>query len=595
MTVDRGREEIRDRVKEAADIVQVIGDVVELKKAGSRYTGLCPFHAEKTPSFSVNPQGQFFHCFGCGESGDVFSFVMKYNRQSFPEALKELARRYHIDLPEPKLSHADRERMRRRETLFGINREAARIYREFLAVSPQAENARRYLQKRGVSAEVIRKFMIGYAPDPAVAGWNFMTARLQGMNFPVAEIEKAGLAVKKERGGYYDRFRDRILFPIMNLSGRIVAFGGRILGEGRPKYMNSPESPVFNKSRLLFGLLQHKDRIREQRRAIVVEGNFDLLLLAEHGIENVVAPLGTALTREHIRSLRGYCDEVVLLFDGDSAGLKAALRAVPFFLAEQVDARVAVLPEGHDPDSYVREQGTESVEKLVAAASPLAEFVFATLSGRYGMTLEGKNKIVNDLREIVAAGEDGVQRSLMIAHFSEMLGIPPAQFAAGMPHHAETRAPVQAAVRQNLQDLPRKERQLLDFVILYPEYFRELLDAGIEQIITDPAVRNIFQILKQLTADKLCTPDRLLVGLEEGSAERQYVAELLILGDMTDTEDREKHISRMREELLLWLRIEHNRRAGIDLQEKIKQAQSAGDEALLMELLAQKQKMAKEK
>lgn len=595
MTADSGREEIRDRVKEAADIVQVIGEVVELKKAGSRYTGLCPFHAEKTPSFSVNPQRQFFHCFGCGESGDVFSFVMKYNRQSFPEALKELARRFHIDLPEPKLSDADRERIRRREQLFRINREAARIYREFLISSPHAENARRYLENRGVPEEVMQKFNIGYAPEPASDGWSFMTTRLQNMNFPITAIERAGLAVKKDRGGYYDRFRDRILFPIVNLSGQVVAFGGRILGEGQPKYMNSPESPVFDKSRVLFGLFQHKEKIREERRAIVVEGNFDLLLLAVHGIENVVAPLGTALTREHIRSLRGYCDEVVLLFDGDSAGLKAALRAVPFFLAEQVDARVAVLPAGHDPDSYVREKGPESVDRLVAGASPLAEFVFETLAGQYGTTLEGKNKIINDLRQIIAAGEDTVQRSLMLAHFSEMLGIPPGQFEAGLPHHVGTQTAIQAVSRRNLQDLPRKVRQLLDFVILYPEHFPELLAAGIEKIITDESVLNIFQVLKQLTDIKLCTPDRLLTGLPEGSAERQYVAELLILGDMTGGEDPQQNISRMRDELLLWLQMEQNRKAGASLQEKIKQAQAVGDDMLLMELLAEKQKMAKKK
>ena len=423
MTEGDLREEVKNRVKSAADIVHVIGDVVELKKAGSRYTGLCPFHAEKTPSFSVNPQGQFFHCFGCGESGDVFSFVMKYNRLSFPEALKELARRYHIDLPEPKLSDADRQLIRQRDQLYKINQEAARIYHEYLLSSPEALNARRYLENRGVSIKIVESFQIGYAPEPASGGWSYITARLQGMHFPLTAIEKAGLAVKKDRGGYYDRFRDRILFPIQDMSGRFVAFGGRILGEGKPKYMNSPESMIFDKSRLLFGLFRHREKIREERKAVVVEGNFDLVLLAEKGIENVVAPLGTALTRDHVRLLRGYCDEVILIFDGDKAGLKAAMRSVPFFLAEQVDARVALLPEGHDPDSYVREKGPEAVMKLVEGASPMAEFVFDTLAAQYGLTLEGKNKIITDLREMIKAGVDSVQRSLMLSHFSEMLGV----------------------------------------------------------------------------------------------------------------------------------------------------------------------------
>ncbi len=595
MTAGNLREEVKNRVREAADIVQVIGDVVELKKAGSRYTGLCPFHAEKTPSFSVNPPGQFFHCFGCGESGDVFSFVMKYHRLSFPEALKELARRYHIDLPEPRLSDADRERIRQRDLLCRINQEAAQIYQEFLADSPDAENARRYLEKRGVPDEIVRAFKIGYAPDPASAGWSYITARLQNMNLPASAIERAGLAVKKERGGYYDRFRDRILFPIINMSGQVVAFGGRILGEGRPKYMNSPESPVFDKSRLLFGLFQHRDKIRESRRTIVVEGNFDLILLAVHGIENVVAPLGTALTREHIRSLRGYCDEVVLLFDGDSAGLKAAMRSVSFFLAEQVDARVAVLPDGHDPDSYVREKGPEAIEKLVDGANPLAEFVFETLSRQYGMTLEGKNKIVSELQEIIKAGDDLVQRSLMIAHFSEKLGISPAQFEEGLPSQAAKKPPLKASSRASLKTLPRKERQLLDFLILYPEYFPELSAAGIEKVLSDSAGMNIFQVLNELAGAGFLTPDRLLVGLPEGSAERQYIAELLILGNQESSKEDEKHVRRMCDEMLLWLHMEQRRHDGAALQQQINQAQASGDEALLMELLAKKQEMAKKK
>lgn len=593
MAVDSQRDEVKNQVRETADIVQVIGDVVELKRAGSRYTGLCPFHAEKTPSFSVNPQRQFFHCFGCGESGDVFSFVMKYNRFSFPEALKELARRYHIDLPEPKLTDADRERIRQRDLLYKVNRESANMYQEVLATSPDAGNARRYLQKRGVSQEIIKTFQLGYAPDPEKAGWSYVTTRLQGMRFPAAAIEKAGLAVRKERGGHYDRFRDRILFPIFNLAGQVVAFGGRILGEGKPKYMNSPESLIFDKSRLLFGLYQHKDAIREARRAIVVEGNFDLVLLAVHGIGNVVAPLGTALTREHIRSLRGYCDEVVLLFDGDSAGLKAAMRSIPFFLAEQVEARVAVLPEGHDPDSYVREKGSVAIDRLVEDGSPLAEFVFETLSSRHGMTLDGKNKIVTELQEIIKAGDDTVQRSLMVAHFSEMLGITPAQFEGRLPRPEGKSRPVKAMSRANLQSMPRKERQLLDFLILYPEYFPELQAAGIEQVLENSACMIIFQVLGELVAEKVITPDRLLVGLPEGSMERQYVAELLILGSQENGEDSGQKVRQMCDEMLQWLQAEQNRKDGATLQEQIQQAQVSGDETLLMELIAQKQKMTK--
>lgn len=592
MTSADQREEVKNRIRETADIVQVIGDVVELKKAGVRYTGLCPFHAEKTPSFSVNPQGQFFHCFGCGESGDVFSFIMKYHRLPFPEALKELAQRYHIDLPEPQLSDADRKRIRERELLYSANQEAAVIYRQCLVESPDAEHARRYLEKRGVHAETAETFSIGYAPDPVTSGWSFITSRLQ-KKLPVSAIEKAGLAVRKDRGGYYDRFRDRIQFPIINVSGQVVAFGGRILGEGQPKYMNSPESPVFDKSRLLFGLFQHKEKIRECRQALVVEGNFDLVLLAVHGINNVVAPLGTALTREHIRMLKGYCDEVVLLFDGDSAGLKAAMRSVPFFLAEQVDARIAVLPEGHDPDSFVREMGPGGIEDLVKKASPLAEFVFEELARQYGMTLDGKNRIVKELQQIIAPGADPVQRALMVSHFSGMLGIAPAQFEAGMPDMKVKKQQIVSPSPESLRKLPRQQRQIVDFLVLYPEYFPLLLEAGVEKIITSRQVINIFSRLKELAENESLTPDRLLVALPEESAERQYVAEVLILGNPGSMENDEQQARQMCDEMLQWLRMEMMQKDGAGLQEQINEAQRSGDTELVMKLLARKQEMGK--
>jgi len=595
MTNAYEREEIKNKVREAADIVQVIGDVVELKKAGVRYTGLCPFHAEKTPSFSVNPQGQFFHCFGCGESGDVFSFVMKYNRLSFPEALKELARRYQIDLPEPHLSEADRERIREREVLYAVNEKAAGVYEQYLATSAEAASARKYLEERGVPGDVIQSFRIGYTPDTSVAGWSFITSKLQGMKMPLAGIEKAGLAVRKETGGYYDRFRDRILFPIMNVSGQVVAFGGRILGDGQPKYMNSPESPVFDKSRTLFGLYQHKENIRSSRKAIVVEGNFDLVLLSVHGIDNVVAPLGTALTRDHIRSLRGFCDEVVMLFDGDSAGLKAAMRTVPLFLAEQVDAKVAVLPDGHDPDSYVRENGREGIIELVDNASHLAEFVFDVLVKQFGTTLDGKNRIIGELRQLVSSCDDTVQRSLMVGHFSEMLSITTEQFQSSMSGPKTGQRQKEERQGASLQNLPRKQRQLVEFVVFYPELLGELLEAGLEDVVTSPDVIHIVDCLKELAARGPLSADRLLMELAEESGERQYVAELLVQGSPGDEEGEDDWARHMCDELLVWLHEEKKMRSGASLLHKIKEAQLAGDDVLVMKLLARKQEMGKNK
>ena len=589
MTAMDSRDEIKNRVREAADIVQVIGECVELKKAGARYTGLCPFHAEKTPSFSVNPQGGFFHCFGCGESGDVFSFMMKYHHLTFPDALKDLARRYHIDLPERKLSDQDRARMRERENLYQVNHEASAMYRNFLHNAAEADAARKYLRERGVPQEIVEKYGLGYAPAPETNGWKFVTTRLQAKKMSIVAIEQAGLAVKKDNGGYYDRFRDRVLFPIYDMSGREVAFGGRILGEGKPKYMNSPESMIFNKSRLLFGLHQHRDAIRKSRRAIVVEGNFDLLLLAVHGIDNVVAPLGTALTRSHVKSLRGYCDEVVLLFDGDSAGLKAARRSIPFFLAEQVEGKVALLPEGHDPDSLVRERGAEGILQLLDSAKPLAEFVFEALVQEFGLTLSGKNRIMQDLAQLVGEASDPAQRELMVAHFSEKLGITPARFQRGVPREdrkVSSRTPVQASL---LANLPRKQRQLVDFLVLYPEYLVELQQKGLEEIVSETAVSEIIACLQKLGADGAVMPEQLLSELT-GEEDRQYIADLLMRGT-EDEDDQEQQGRSLCDELLVWLETVRRQRNKENLQIRINEAQEKGDTELLLELLRKKQKI----
>ncbi|HEB50339.1 MAG TPA: DNA primase [Desulfobulbus sp.] len=591
MAVPDSREEVKNRVREAADIVEVIGECVQLKRAGSRYTGLCPFHAEKTPSFSVNPQGQFFHCFGCGESGDVFSFVMKYHHMGFPEALETLARRYHIDLPRRRLSDRDKIRIREREALYQVNEAAALLYQQCLSSGDVARAAREYLQQRQVPDGIVEKYRLGYAPAPESGGWDFITRRLRAKKFSVADIERAGLAVRRERGGHYDRFRDRVLFPIQDMTGRVVAFGGRILGDGKPKYMNSPESAVFDKSRILFGLFQHRQAIRQGRRALVVEGNFDLILLAVHGIDNVVAPLGTSLTRAHVRLLRGYCDEVVLLFDGDAAGLKAAMRSVPLFLAEQVEGKVAILPEGHDPDSLVREQGPEAVHELVAAARPLAEFVFDSLVRRHGLTLSGKSRIIGELQELVSQSSDPAQKSLMAAHFGEKLGVAPERFLSRSAARKPAGAGTGAEHPPSGETIPRRERQLLDFLILYPEHFRELQEAGLEEVVSGEITCQVIDALKRGTAEGTCSCEQLL-SLLQGDEERRYVAELLMRepeSDLDDDEARNVQAQSMCEELITWIRLFRQRKSSRDLLRRISEAQQSGDTALLMELLRRRQ------
>ncbi|WP_306546727.1 DNA primase [Desulfobulbus sp.] len=595
MSISTSREQIKNLVRDAADIVQVVGEHVELKRAGTRFTGRCPFHNEKTPSFSVNPQGQFYHCFGCGEHGDVFSFVMKFHHMEFPEALKMVAQKFGVDLPERQLSESEQAQLRQREQLYAANEAAAVVYQECLRHPKWGETARLYLEQRGVPAEIVDRYRLGLAPDPEQASWSCLFDRLVAKGLSPEVVEKAGLAVRKERGGHYDRFRSRVMFPISDMTGRVVAFGGRILGEGQPKYMNSPESPIFDKSRLLFGLHQHKDAIRKSRRALVVEGNFDLLLLAVHGVDNVVAPLGTALTRAHVHSLRSYADEVVLLFDADAAGLKAAMRSIPFFLAERVEGRVALLPDGHDPDSFVREQGPEALASLVEGARPLPEFAFDALVREHGLTLAGKNRIVGELKLLLAEAADPEQRGLMIAHFSEKLGVSSGYFQGGAKVAPPPAAPSSAAAPSSsgLAGLSNQEKQLIDFFILYPEYQAELREAGLAAFFRDSAAHRLVELLGRLSEAEPCQPEQLLAAAEN-EADRAYVVRLLT--QVQPVMDEEAgHGRQLCDALIRWLRQERQRRDSADLQQQIEQAEGLGNTGLMLELMRRKQELKRKR
>jgi DNA primase len=578
------RDSIKNDVREAADIVEVINEFVTLKKTGSRFVGLCPFHGEKTPSFSVNPQKQFFYCFGCGESGDVFSFMMKYNHMTFPEALKALADKYQIKLPEKEMSQQEKKRLKELEQLYQVHETAAKMYQASLAGS-EGKQARQYLENRGVPTDFITRYRLGYAPSQEQRGWSYQTDYLQ-QYMPVDVVEKAGFAVKNNHGGYYDRFRSRIMFPISDMTGRVVAFGGRIIGDGKPKYMNSPESPIFEKSRILFGLHNHKEQIRASRRALIVEGNFDLLLLAVNGITNVVAPLGTSLTPQHVKSLRGYCSKAILLFDADVAGLNAAMRSIPYFLAEQLDCSVAILPEGHDPDSLIRKEGVNGIERQLENARPLAEFVFDKLVQEYGLTLGGKGKIINALQPIIKEAADPSQRNLMIAHFSEKLGVAPAQFGGVQKRPSPTYGNRDAGNRITTA-VSRREKQILDFLIRFPEYLDEMLGAGLDSILTNDFARSIIGILTALGKQGKKNPEDVLGELST-EEEKKYVARLL----MEEAEDSswgdERIIRGMKQEILIWLDQIASKNEGALIQKQIKDAEQRGDTDLLMNLLRKK-------
>ena len=584
--MSRGNDESTvQAVKDAADIIEVVGEIVSLKKAGVNYKGLCPFHAEKTPSFTVNPGRRSFHCFGCGEGGDALSFIMRYQNIPFWEAVKQLAGRYHIALPEKELSARERESATKRKALFAVNQRAAQIYHELL-FAKQGVIARNYLEKRRIPIEVINDFQLGYAPD----SWDFLLKAMADVG--EAGLNEAGLLVQRESGkGFYDRFRHRVLFPIISHSGQHLGFGGRILDDQQPKYLNSPETLVFTKGKTLFGLFQNKEAIRRSHRALIVEGNFDLLSLVAAGVRDVVAPLGTALTPQHIRALKGYAQEAVLLFDGDQAGIKAAMRAVPMFLSEKVAARVVILPDGHDPDTFVAEFGADGLEQRVAAAYSLPEFVVSHLVEKYGLGLEGKGKIVEELRPLIKAIDDqDLQRSLFVSHFSQKLGLTPEQLlgAVGSPltvsgHHALQSPPVSSGPAKI--SFTKTEEQLVSFLIIYPEYAEQFIEAGLFDAVTQPSAINIVKSLQELHKNFPGSgAERLLDHLE--GAERVFVSSQLIsVPCLPDT-------AREAAEKIHWLRENRQKVRMRELTARINAAQRQNDQELLFALLLEKKKIS---
>ncbi len=585
MAVYQGEDTVQ-LIKDAADIAEIIGEHVSLKRAGTNLKGLCPFHSEKTPSFTVNPERKTYHCFGCGEGGDAISFMMNFHRLSFAEALKELARKYQIALPEKPLNPQELEKAQKREALHLANEKAAELFHQLLLSDPGAQKAREYLGKRGIPEEITKEFRLGFAPD----SWNFLVNALPKQKIATEAAKEAGLIVPRDNSGFYDRFRNRVMFPIIGLTGRVVAFGGRILDDGQPKYMNSPESPVFDKSRTLFGLYQNREHIRQAKNCLVVEGNFDLLSLVVHGVRNVVAPLGTALTQAHIRSLRGYTDEVILLFDGDQAGLKAAMRSVPLFLSEQVTARIAVLPEAHDPDTFVREFGPEGLRKHLESAMPLPEFVFDKLVAQYGQSVAGKTKIVAELQELIKAiGDQHLQRTLFVSHFAKKLGLTPQQLLEGVvtppPANSQAARPTASASQgKDEAKLPMKQRQLLEFLLAYPEYLPAFLDAGLEEIIMNQFGLAILHLLKK--QPDLSGGSEQLLELATGP-ERSFISRMLISTPSHSEEMREQ----MAQEMLGWLTTTSLRAKKERLMRQISEAQHTQNEQLLRELMTQKIQM----
>jgi len=479
------------------DIVEVIDRHVKLKRAGANYSACCPFHSEKSPSFTVSPTKQFYHCFGCGAHGTAVGFLMEYGGMGFVDAVKELAQSVGMKVPEEQRSENERRRAEQGETLHEVLLRAAQYYRNQLK---DAQQAIAYLKKRGLSGDIAKRFGIGYAPDQ----WQNLAAAFTDYDGPM--LASAGLVKQKEDGKRYDVFRGRIMFPIVDVRGNVIGFGGRVIeggsadsaaeggadsaARGSPKYLNSPETPVFEKGRELYGLYQGRRAIRDAGRAVVVEGYMDVVALAQSGVEYAVATLGTATTPLHVQKLLRQTDEIVFCFDGDSAGRKAAWRALENSLALVADGKqlkFLFLPEGEDPDTYVRQHGKSAFETLLdKGAVPLSRFLINELTGRVDMsTAEGRAKCVHEAKPLLKQMQPNALRMQLVRELAEKCRLSPEEVSQlcelGLTGAARPRAAPARVLRNPVTPLAE---QLLRLLVLNPglaltlsNEHRSLLDA----------------------------------------------------------------------------------------------------------------------
>jgi DNA primase len=503
--------EITDEIRRRINILDVVSAHVTLKRSGRRYTGLCPFHSEKTPSFSVNPELGFFYCFGCHAGGDVFDFVMRMGGVGFPDALAELADRAGVRLertPEEERSGGERERLLRTVA------EAEAFFRAQLA-EPEGRAARRYLAERGVDGAAAEAFRLGYAP----AAWDGLLTALRARGFDGAALEQAGLAVARSGGeGYYDALRHRLIFPIHDLQGRPVAFGGRALDDATPKYLNTRETALFVKGRFLYALDAARSAIRETGEAVVIEGYMDALACHQFGIRNAVASLGTALTHDQALLLKRFAARAVLVYDADAAGMDAAERGLGIFEQAELPVRVAVLPEGADPDEFLRKKGTEAFRSVLAAAQAVFDYRFAMASRRHdGRTVEGKVGIVDEMSQLIIIAPNPVRQAEYIRTLTERLGVAEAAVrqqlglvvrnqsrAVGLRTVEKSSPAAESQVRADTKTLlPHPERLLLHLLVANPDIragVRDSVDAG---MFKEPAHHEIARMLLDPEMERL--------------------------------------------------------------------------------------------
>ncbi|MEN6331109.1 MAG: DNA primase [Smithella sp.] len=570
-------EEIKSRI----DIVELVTQYVTLKKAGRNYLGLCPFHQEKSPSFTVNREKQIFYCFGCGEGGNAITFLMKIANKTFPEAIKELAEKTGVVLPSWQDAQDGRQNDSLREKIADLNLRAAQQYARNL-YSPAGKAAQDYLNARGIKPETVKQFRLGYAED----SWRSLTDYIERSGLSLKIAEQAGLVITGKEGKFYDRFRGRLIFPIENVSGETIAFGGRILDKGEPKYLNSPESPLYIKGRNLYGLNKTKEEIRQKGFALIVEGYFDLISLWNAGIGNVVASLGTALTREQLELLRRYTVEVVALFDPDEAGRKALNRSLELFLSMNMRARALVLPEGLDPDDYVNKFGSEKLEELITNAQPLSDYYIENVLGS-GKTFEDKREMVKAAMEFINKISDKKEKDLFIKRIAEKTGVDQELFGSEV---YKNKSPIKSKTEKekltvNINNLV--ELHLIRLLMEYPQKILQVENEKIFDFFLQPQLKELgCKIIENYTLLGFVDLN-IILSTDEEAPLREKILRLMMEALPTEDVMFEKIFTdNIRQIKKKWYKDQHRR-----IKFKLTQAQENGDQELLNRLVQEKEKL----
>ncbi|MEW6075993.1 MAG: DNA primase [Candidatus Omnitrophota bacterium] len=570
---------IVETVLSRVNIVEVISEFIPLKRAGRNFRALCPFHQEKTPSFMVSTDKQIYHCFGCGAGGNVFNFLMQFERVEFPEAVEALAKKAGIAIPE-NLSFAAKEPSGVTVQLQKASEAAASFYENNLSI-PLGSHAREYLLKRGIPQEAIKAFRIGFAAEK----WDALITHLRNKGVNLSLMEKAGLVVPKEGGGYYDRFRNRIIFPIFDIKAKVIGFGARVLDTSLPKYINSPETPLYIKGKNLYGLWLSKDAIRDLDAAVVVEGYLDFISAFQAGVRNVVASSGTALTAEQARLIKRYTHNVVMVYDGDASGQIATIRALDIFVEEDMQVRVVTLPQGYDPDLFIRKNGIERFKALIANAQPLFDYKMSVLKSRYNFDdIEGKEKICSEMLPTIQKFRRPVVKSEYFKKLAQELKVKEEAllqeaglFHAGKEYQRAT--PPFLAAQKSIHPI---EKFLIKLMLEEDTIIAELKDKLEPDDFQDERTAKIVALMFDCVAQgKGIEPSKLLTHLGDAESTR-LLCESTFLPDISG-EKREKILADCVQRLKAKKLTSKRQR----LLEEIKDAQESGDEERLHTLIAE--------